>query len=52
MTQVEAGRPLQTDYQVTVKTDLQSINGLLCFENVTGTFKRSPTALKSDPTNL
>lgn len=45
MTQVEAEPSLQNDYQVRVKTDLQSINSSLCFENVTGMFKGGPRAL-------
>lgn len=52
MTQVEAEPSLQNDYQVRVKTDLQSINGPLCFENVTDMFKGGPRALKSGPNNL
>lgn len=42
----------QNDYQVRVKTDLQSINGPLCFANVTDTFQGGPRALKSGPNNL
>lgn len=52
MTQVEAEPSLQNDYQVRVKSDLQSINGPLCFENVPGMLKEGPRALKSGPNNL
>lgn len=42
MTQAEAEPSVQNDYQLRVRTDLQSINDPLCFENVTGMFKGGP----------